>query len=184
MASAGFDRTVIQWFRSNLHTTQQVCIYDELSDIIPVSRGIAQGTVLGPILFIFYIKDIFKSVKFVKMSLFADDCVMFLSGNNWSVIQRRMQRDFDAIIEGTLYNNLRLNHEKTKAIIFGSRMQLSQLVDLVPFKMLDKTVKYVESHSYLGFVLDSTMSLLPLLKSLKKKYIIRSPFQRKKTIII
>ena len=50
-----------------------------LSDVITVSNGIAQGTVLDPILFIFYINDIFKSVQFAKVSLFADDCVIYLS---------------------------------------------------------------------------------------------------------
>ena len=37
----------------------------------------------------------------IRMSLFADDCVMYLSGNNWNVIQRRMQRDFESVIDWT-----------------------------------------------------------------------------------
>ena len=98
--------------RSYFHRNQQVCIYNKLSDIIPVTHGIAQGTVLGPILFIFYINDIFKCTKHVKMSLIADDCVMFLSGNNWNAIHNRMQSDFEAVIDWTLCNNLRLNQKK------------------------------------------------------------------------
>ena len=169
MASAGFDRTVIQWFRSYLHRTQQVSIYNKLSDAIAVPNGIAQGTVLGPILFIFYINDIFNCVNFVKMSLFADDCVMYLSGNNWDIIQRRMQLDFDSIIDWNLRNNLRLNHDKTHAVIFGARMKLANIVDPLPFRILDKRVKYVKEHAYLGIILDSTMSLVPLMKSVKKR---------------
>ena len=63
------------------------------------------------------------------MSLFADDCVMHLSGNNWNVIQRRMQRDFESVIliALTFCNNLRLNQDKTNAIIFGSRFRLSNI---------------------------------------------------------
>ena len=77
MYSAGFDMTVIQWFRSYLVRTQQTIIQNRLSDVIPVSKGIAQGTVLGPIVFIFNFNDIVKSTKYVKMSLFADDCIMY-----------------------------------------------------------------------------------------------------------
>ena len=168
MASAGFDKTVIQWFRSYLHRTQQVSINNRLSSIIPVSHGIAQGTVLGPMLFIFYINDIFECTKYVKMSLFADDCVMFLSRNNWNVLHRRIQRDFDPVIDLTLRNNLRLNHDKTNAIIFGSRFRLSNLRDPKHFSISDKKNKFVNSHSYLGVLLDSTMSLTPLAKSVKK----------------
>ena len=51
MAITGFDKSVIQWSRSYLHRTQQVSINNRFSTTIPVSHGIAQGTVLGPILF-------------------------------------------------------------------------------------------------------------------------------------
>ena len=127
MERAGFNLNVIQWFRRCLARMQRVKLDGKLSDIIPVHNGIAQGTVLGPILFIFYINDIFKTTKYVKMSLFADDCVIHLLGNNWSMVKRRIQRDFDAIIEWSFRNNLRLNHGKTKAIIFGTRSGLSNL---------------------------------------------------------
>ena len=83
MEKAGFVPKVIEWFRSYLRRSQRVKIANEFSGVEYVDKGIAQGTVLGPILFIFYINDIFKCIKHVKMSLFADDCVLYLSGNNW-----------------------------------------------------------------------------------------------------
>ena len=171
MASYGFDKTVIQWFCSYLHRTQQVTINNMLSTFIPVTHGIAQGTVLGPILFILYINDIFKCTKYVKMSLFADDCVMYLSRNNWNVAHRRMQRDFDAMVDWTFCNNLRLNHDKTNAIIFASRFRLANMYEPKAFNMFDQKIKFVNSHSYLGISIDSTMSLGPLLKSVKKMVI-------------
>ena len=105
------------------------------------------------------------------MSLFADDCVMYLSGNNWNVVHRRMQRDFDAIVDWTFCNNLRLNHDKTNAIIFASRFRLANMHEPKVFKMCDQKIKFVNSHSYLGISIDSTMSLGPLLKSVKKRVI-------------
>ena len=71
------------------------------SHIIGVKKVKAQGTVLGPILLIFYINEIVKCVKYLNISLFADDCVIYLSGNNWDSIHRKIQRDFDCIVEWT-----------------------------------------------------------------------------------
>ena len=131
MENAGFAPRVVDWFRSYLTRFQRVCMDNTLSNLIPVNNGIAQGTVLGPILFIFYINDIFECTKNVHMSLFADDCVMYLSGNNWSTVHRKIQSDFDAIIEWTFKNNLRLNPGKTKAIMFGTRSRLANVVKCV-----------------------------------------------------
>ena len=149
--------------------SQQVIANGELPSIVSVDKGIAQGTVLGPILLIFYINYIFKCAMYVKMSLFANDCVMYLSGSNWSVIQRRMQRDLDTVVKWTFGNDLRLNHSKTKAIMFRTRGQLSHLVDPVVFSIQEKRIGFEASHSYLGITLDSAMSLIPLIKNVKKR---------------
>ena len=63
----------------------------------------------------------------VKMSLFADDCILYLSGNNWTTIQDRMQHDFNTIIDWTFRNNLRLNASKTNAMIIGTISRISKL---------------------------------------------------------
>ena len=81
------------------------------------------------------------------MSLYADDCIMFLSGNDWNVIQRRMQRDFDSVIDWTFRNNLRLNQEKTHSIIFGSKLRISNIQDQVQFCTSGKKVKFVKKNS-------------------------------------
>ena len=65
-----------------------MALQGRLSHVIAVENDIAQGTVLGPILFIFYINDLIPQMKHVNMSLFADDCIMYLSGNNWENIYR------------------------------------------------------------------------------------------------
>ena len=103
------------------------------------------------------------------MSLFADDCVMFLSGNNWDIIQRRIQSDFDAVIDWTLRNSLRLNQSKTKAMIFTTRSRLTSLNDPTPFRYFREKIAFVKNHIYLGVTLDNSMSLIPLLKNIKKR---------------
>ena len=103
------------------------------------------------------------------MSLFADDCVIYLSGNNWASIYRKMQTDFNAVIEWTFRNSLRLNHSKTKAMVFSTRSRLSTLDRDIKFKMNGFDIEFVKSYSYLGIILDDSMPLIPLVKDIKKE---------------
>ena len=142
---------------------------NKLSAILSVDKGIAQGTVLGPIIFIFYINDPFKCTEHVKVSLFADDCIMYLSGNNWNTVCRKIQHDFDAVIEWTFRNNLRLNRDKTKAMVFSTCSKLANLDRNVALMMNGYAINFVRMHSYLGIILDEAMTLMPLLKDIKKR---------------
>ena len=169
MENAGFSGKVLSWFKSYLDRRQYVIINGKTSDILGVKNGIAQGTVLGPILLIFYINDIIDCTKYVNMSLFADDCLIHLSGNIWDSVHRKIQRDFDAIINWTLRHNLRLNLGKTKAMIISTKHRIQQLQDPQPFKLMGHDVQFVMNHVYLGIELDATMSLQPLWKSVYKR---------------
>ena len=169
MEKAGFAQRVINWFRSYLNRFQRVRMDNVESEVIPVGKGIAQGTVLGPILFIFYVNSIFECTKYVHMSLFADDCVLYLSGNNWATVQRKIQLDFDAIIEWTFRNGLRLNPSKTKAMIFGTRSRLANITRPNHFIAHGCEIGFVKQHLYLGIMIDSIMSLTPLTKDIKKR---------------
>ena len=94
---------------------------------------------------------------------------MYLSGNNWTDIHRKMQCDLSAVIDWTFRNNLRLILEKTKAMIFSTRNRLSKLQDPVPFVAGGKSIKFVNNHVYLGVTLDPAMTLSPMRKFIKKR---------------
>ena len=59
-----------------LGRTQRVRVGRQLSEEVRVTSGVPQGRVLGPLLFLDYVNDIWKNMA-TTVRLFADDCVIY-----------------------------------------------------------------------------------------------------------
>ena len=74
---------VNDWIKSYLTNRKQfVEINGCASELLNVTRGVPQGSILGPKLFVLYINDICNVSKLAKFILFADDTNIFRGGNN------------------------------------------------------------------------------------------------------
>jgi hypothetical protein len=75
--------------------TQTVVIDGVTSNTVPVTSGVPQGTVLGPILFLIYINDFPESLTHSKLRLFADDSIIYKE-ITCQVDCKKLQSDLDA----------------------------------------------------------------------------------------
>ena len=164
MANNGFDNRVRKWFKSYNTRLQCVKINENRSDIKRVLYGAAQGTVLGPTLFILYFNAITENVSRCKISMFADDCIIYQSGNTWESVREKLQYDLDNILEWTTKHSLALNVSKTQAMVLGPRNKTRRLQLDIPVYMSNNPIKFVTQYNYLGIILDSEMTMQPMLK--------------------
>ena len=77
LSAVGCDQTVISWFKGYLIRGQVATYNDIESSACVVPNGIDQGTIQGPLIFIFYMNDIVERLYYVKLSIYADDCVLY-----------------------------------------------------------------------------------------------------------
>ena len=67
---------LLSWIKSFLdNRSQSVVVNGSTSSTIPVSSGVPQGSVLGPLPFLIYINDLPE----YKIRIFADDTAIYLS---------------------------------------------------------------------------------------------------------
>ena len=73
--SAGVAGTLWRWVKCYLTGRSQLVSIDNTnSDILPVTSGVPQGSILGPLLFLIYVNDLSTYISNSTILQFADDC--------------------------------------------------------------------------------------------------------------
>ena len=88
LKSYGIDGNVLGWIDDFLSKrSQRVRVNKSISDLKPVTSGIPQGSILGPLLFIIFINDLPDGIHSI-CKIFADDTKIYNSHEKSNVIQQ------------------------------------------------------------------------------------------------
>ncbi len=131
LRAISFTSSVLDWFCSYLsNRTQVTMINNSISDPEPVTVGVPQGSILGPLLFLIYINDLPECLTQCKSILHADDTLLYYSADSISELQSKLNSDLQSLSSYLNSNLLTLNHEKSKFIIFAGRQRLRSIYNI------------------------------------------------------
>ena len=153
----GIGGKIKEWLKSYLSNRRHfVSILGYESQPQHVEHGVPQGSVLGPLLFLLYINDLHRSIKFSTTYHFADDTNMLNINSSIYKIKYQLNKDLKLLNKWLLANKISLNAAKTELIFF--RKPSKKQTPLIKIKINGKRIIPVSSIKYLGVYLDEFLS--------------------------
>ena len=152
----GIKGNALQLIRSYLSNRYQYVKYkDAVSEALLITKGVPQGSILGPLLFIIYINDLASVSNHLHPIIYADDTTLLANLSVFSTGLVDVNDELNKYSTWMKVNQLSLNSSKSKAMVF----HMPQKKVRIPELFIDgKSIEFVSSFNFLGIFLDSNMS--------------------------
>ena len=146
----------LELFKNYLsNRNQMTTVNDIISDAKPMTVGVPQGSILGPVLFTLYINDIAQILNHSKICLFADDTVIYYAHKNIEVAAEAIQQDLHEIDRWMDSNKLTINIRKTQYMIISGHHKKFESIDI---RIKDSPLIRTKSYKYLGVKIDQNLN--------------------------
>ena len=137
-----------------------VFFQEESSEFKKVYIGVAQDSVLDPLLLLLFINDVsnFTTVGCV-LNMYADDVIIYTSAATSDDLQLKLQRFVDNIYHWYFRNKLTINKKKSAVMVIGSNMQFQSLnLDQFSINLESNKIELVNEAKYLGLLVKDDLS--------------------------
>lgn len=160
----GITGNVLYWLKNYLVDRKQRVTIDSVpSEWKPVTSGVPQGSILGPLLFLLYINDM-PLVTSCSTALFADDakCLREITSASDCFM---LQNDLDNLYKWSLDWGMNFNIGKCKVLtISRSRNKIK-----FNYSINQTILEHVGTFKDLGVVIDQTLSWSPHVQTIVNK---------------
>lgn len=130
----GVRGNALAWFSSYLSQRKQKVLLRYNSNTvyskeIIITKGVPQGSILGPLLFVVYFDDIYTAgcssglgaENWFRTQNYADDTTLLVEGESLDIVTARATVLLESIENWLLVNDLKINHTKTEVILFSTK---------------------------------------------------------------
>ena len=163
----GIRGATLDWFKSYLSHRQQYVTYNNCkSNMSNVTCGVPQGSILGPLLFIVYINDLYNVAKHCFLLLSADDSILFYTGHNLEELTESINEELSRIVFWLEVNKLSLNISKTHYIIFTRQKAHASDISI---NVKNVAIDRVSHTKFLGVVIDEKLNWKYHIDHIRKK---------------
>ena len=150
----GINNNTYHWISNWLtKRTQRVLVNGSASNYVPVTSGVPQGTVLGPLMFPIYINDINKNVISSSIGLFSNDCVIYKATDTKEGCIL-LQKDLDTLSQWARIWQMHFNINKCILL----RFTRSSSPILNEYLINGQPIQCSDTYKYLGIQLNRTLS--------------------------
>ena len=89
-----------EWFKSYLTNRQQfTAVNNQSSELSSNEFGVPEDSILGPLLFLIYINDLSKAIKFSSLQHFADDTSILYISLSLKVVNKKINHDLSNLVQ-------------------------------------------------------------------------------------
>jgi hypothetical protein len=117
-----------------------------------VTSDVPQESVLGPLLFLFYVNDVWRNIE-SKIRLFVDDYIIFRKIANTFDVEK-LQADLDLLGVWAVENEMKIYPSKSKSISF-TRARMKEPLN---YTLRNQKIPEDSSCKYLGTIIRSDLS--------------------------